>query len=382
MTAVLLALALAAGAEPQEPKDETVPVASALGFEWGLLPAIDYSSDFGLGLGAIGTLSRTDPARALYVYQLQAQIYANTGGQQYHYLSVDIPAILDSPYRLVAQVAYDLSRFSPWYGIGNHAPPDPSEPDRYYQFDRLAPTGRLQVRRQLNTWLHVFLQYHFTWTRIGLYPGSLAQTELPPGSSGGRYAEASAGLLADTRDNEISPTHGELVELALRGAHPILGSRYATAGAYAGVSVFRQPWERLVLAGRLAFDQMWGDVPFDQLQDIGVAFPQQGLGGATTVRGLLQSEYVGDTKLLLNLEARLHLVGFSILGQQFKLGVLAFLDSGRVWARGYPDPPGLHIRAGTGGGIRLTWGRFLVIRFDTGVSQGQVRFYADVNQIF
>ena len=381
MTGAILAALLAVNTTA-DPLDDMRPPPAVPHFEWGLLPAIDYSSDFGLGLGAVGALYRADPARTLYVYTVQAQVYANTGGQQYHYLSIDVPAILDSPYRILALVAYDRSRFAPWYGIGNHGPPDSSEPNIYYQVDRLAPTVRLQGRRSLNGWLQVFAQYRFTWARIDTYPGSLLQQESPSGIRGGRYADLLLGLLADTRDNEISPTRGEFAELALRGAHPALGSQYATAGVYAGVSVFRQPWERLVLAGRLAFDQLWGDVPFDHLEDIGASHLQAGLGGGTTIRGLLQSEYVGTTKALLNLEARVHLVAFSLLGQNFKLALLGFFDSGRVWSRGTADPPGPNIRYGAGGGLRLTWGSFFVVRADCGAAPGLVRFYVDVGHIF
>jgi hypothetical protein len=62
--------------------------------------------------------------------------------------------------------------------------------------------------------------------------------------------------------------------------------------------------------------------------------------------------------------------------------VLGFLDSGRVWARGFPDPPGPNIRWGAGGGLRIGWGKFFVIRIDAGASPGELRFYADVGHIF
>jgi outer membrane protein assembly factor BamA len=370
MTVALLVLALLA-AEPQGPH-----------FEPAILPAVDYNSDYGVGLGAIGQLDWVDPARSVYVYELQAQVFFTTGGQQDHYISIDVPSVLGSPYWIQAQVSFDRSRYAPWYGAGNHPAIDPSAPAHYYQYDRMAPNGRVQVRRRMNSWLQILAQYQFTWDRITQYPGSLLEAQLPTGSAGGRYGELFLGLIVDTRDNVKNPTEGVFAELALRGAHPILGSEYATSGLYAAVSIFHHPWERVVFAGRLAFEQAWGDIPFDHLQDIGVSDPQEGLGGENTVRGLLQSEFVGETKLLVNLEARVHLVEFAILGQEFKLGVLGFLDSGRVWSKDVPDPRGLNIHAGAGGGLRLIWGKFATIRADCGASASGVRFYVDLNQVF
>jgi hypothetical protein len=60
-----------------------------------------------------------------------------------------------------------------------------------------------------------------------------------------------------------------------------------------------------------------------------------------------------------------------------------FADAGRVWQG--PDPPALAafgVHAGVGGGLRIAWGKLVVLRADVGIAEGSARVYADFRHIF
>jgi hypothetical protein len=57
-----------------------------------------------------------------------------------------------------------------------------------------------------------------------------------------------------------------------------------------------------------------------------------------------------------------------ILGVQRRLGLVAFVDSGRLWAdyASHPDldGTGLGLKYGLGGGLRIASGKTFMLRFD------------------
>ena len=99
----------------------------------------------------------------------------------------------------------------------------------------------------------------------------------------------------------------------------------------------------MTLAARAGAGHNVGDFPF---------FAAQTLGGEETVRGLVRQRYSGRTAAYQNLELRLKLLnGFSYV-LPTEVGVLGFIDNGRVWADGEDGgaiTEGWH--QGVGGGL-------------------------------
>ena len=139
------------------------------------------------------------------------------------------------------------------------------------------------------------------------------------------------GLVIDTRDDEISPSHGGFHHIEVRASPwktPALPYRYL---GISGVARMYVPVieDRLVAALRVVGDIQMGDVPFYELSRFDET---SALGGSKYVRGVPSNRYYGKRKLLGNLEVRSQLYHRKIRGSRYELGFTAFLDSGRVWA--------------------------------------------------
>jgi hypothetical protein len=162
----------------------------------------------------------------------------------------------------------------------------------------------------------------------------------------------------------------------------MLLSRYQTASMFASFAGYRSVLPNLVLAGRLAFDHQWGDVPFTHLDDIGGLYAGSGLGGSQTIRGLLQSQLIGKIKLLANVETRMTLHEWTLFQRSLELVTAGFCDTGRVWAADFSEGAFWRLHTGVGGGLRVLWDRVFVVRGDVGFGEGNVRYYVDIGHAF
>jgi len=356
-------------------------------YSFAAVPLVSYSSDLGLGLGLRAFVQRRLGDDASLPMALEVQGFAMTGGSQLHFLHLDLPGLFDAKTRLDVLAGYSRNTAAPYYGIGNHAPPLASTPTSFYSYTEDAPVIRLRLRRRVWGPLSILLGYRLVLDSVDVAPNTLLAAQAPPGTAGDRFSEIALGLAFDRRDEELSPTNGFLIEGTLRATAPVLGASQSSLGSFLSASAYRTLLPRLVLAGRVAVDAIWGVVPFDRLQDFGSLvspfFLLDGIGGGTTVRGLIQSEYIGHTKAIGNVELRWQFLRVSLWHQQVGLSALAFADAGRVWDG--PDPanlPDLGLHFGTGGGLRIAWGNTVLLRADAGLAEGRVRLYADFGHVF
>lgn len=367
---VVLLLATAAGADPR--------------YSGAAMPLTSYSSDTGIGFGARAFAQRLGDGEDRPI-KLEAQAFGTSYGQQFHFVSLDVPHAFGTRMRLELLGGYRREVAAPYYGIGNDTLPSESVAGSQYAYREEAPMVRLRMRWPIAGALSVLAGYRFIDQHVSAPPGSLLAQQAPFGSQGGRYGELSAGLAFDTRDDELAPTRGVLLELTGRATHPAFGSEAASAGLFAAVSVYTEIAPRLVLAGRFAFDATAGQVPFDRLQDFGSLttpfYLVSGVGGALTVRGLLQSEYVGPMKAIGNLELRYKAIDTMLLGHRVGLAGVAFIDEGRVFVPGQPIAAG-GVHTGVGSGLRFFFGESVLLRTDAAFAEGRTRIYADFGYNF
>jgi len=426
--AVLLASAAARADEP--PPD--------LGFKVGVVPIVDYGTDEGWGFGAHFKLTEFgDGSRRPFVWSLEGNAFATTGGIQSHWLALDVPAIGGSPYRVTVRAGYERAKFQPYYGLGNGStqdenadrcsdenlvPQPPAAPNgctdnpafrgrRFYQYDREAfPSAQITVIRPVGGPWSVLLGYQFLL--VGFQPtyrpddlgqdtGSQLSADAQRGLLGGwngqpdpadpyhrfkqRYAELSGGIRYDTRDNEFAPTRGMFHELSVRGAAHALGGESDLFGANVTLRFYQRPipsYWRLVLAVRLLADVATDGLPFYLLpatggiSEAGQLNGPDALGGRSSIRGLPLDRYQGNAKLLGNAELRWRFLSIG----EFELGTVGGLDVGRVWARlGQSDVGPFQV--GSSVGLRLAWSHHLVVRADVGLSPTQ-QFFLDFGEMF
>jgi outer membrane protein assembly factor BamA len=186
-------------------------------------------------------------------------------------------------------------------------------------------------------------------------------------------ATLNAGIIYDSRDDEIFPRRGSFHTAAWR----IAGATPTSSGVYwAGINVVVQRYvtlpQRFVFAGRVFIDAMAGHPPFYDLSQGGAFDPNDLPGGAQGIRGVPNGRYSGLLKVVANAELRRLHGGFHLFGSKFQIGTTVFVDTGRVWNdytfSDVRDGTGLGLKYGVGGGPFLLWDTAALFRIDVAYS--------------
>ena len=85
------------------------------------------------------------------------------------------------------------------------------------------------------------------------------------------------------------------------------------------------------------------------------------------MRGLPKARYIGRAKALAAAELRVRMLEARLLERIVSFGLAGFIDTGRVWQLQGNDGDFFDLHSGTGGGLRIYHGEFL-LRFDVGTS--------------
>jgi outer membrane protein assembly factor BamA len=371
--------------------------------EPAVLPVVTASTDFGIGVGALGSLARFSDGYTPYRWRLQLLTFASgkTDDEgafgfpyQDHQLEADFPE-LGRGLRFAIRARFTRNAAAPYYGIGN-ASLDLGA-GRVQQYDRIYPSLVPTLRVTLSPVLFAFAQVDTSFSSLDVYEGSRLERDLA-GASGETVrdtlrgtgdhwlAVTTAGVAIDTRDDETSPTRGLFHEASLRAGHAF-GSEASFRGANVNARYFVPiHGDTLVLATRFLLDVLWGEPPFYLLSRVSGLDSFNAPGGESGVRGVPVGRYAGDVKVVGNLELRSVLLRPSIGSQRFEIGPVAFFDTGRVWTALDPTPDldgtDLGLKYGAGGGLRLQWGEAFLIRIDAARSPDGTGFYFGVNHAF
>ena len=366
---------------PTEPT-ATVGEHPAPRFGSGFFLVPNFTSDFGFGLGLVGSLFRFANGIEPYQFDIDAGLYATTGGMRMAGFLTDVPQIFGSKWRLNSMLAYNRNLGATYYGIGSTAHATAGHGGKYNYYDLEDPTMRVYLRRPIWSSLIGYFGMRLSNDKPTAKPDSLVAATQPYGIEGGRYNQLNVGLLWDSRNNEHNPRSGTLAELSIRSALHLLGSANQTYSLFLSWAHYHPLRQGMVLATRVAYDRQWGDVPFTHMDDFGGLYPASGLGGSNTLRGVLSNQFMGKIKVLANAELRVHLFATSIGVRPLEIGAVAFSDVGRAWANQDPDGPFWALQKSIGAGLRLVWDRVFVLRADVGVIADGYRIYVDYWQAF
>lgn len=160
---------------------------------------------------------------------------------------------------------------------------------------------------------------------------------LPSERNGNQITYLKGGIVYDGRDFDAFPSKGVWTEAVFSYAPKFLGD---WKSSYLKFTFIHRHYlslikRKLVFAYRLGYQgTIAGDVPF-HIQPHVVPIDMrsatsQGLGGKSTLRGILRNRVVGDGFILGNFEMRWIFLRGILFKQNFYLGTNLFFDTGRV----------------------------------------------------
>ncbi|MCP4677597.1 MAG: BamA/TamA family outer membrane protein [Deltaproteobacteria bacterium] len=393
--------------------------------EWAALPAVAGNSDLGFIFGGLLMLAKFDEEYRPYHWRGQAittmSLKDGPEGAEIpfhnHFITLNFPQVLGSRARLYANAGFFKTITGGYYGLGNDSNDSLDGIKRRNQYRLMGPYANLAVRAPIVETLTFFVSAGFRHSFIDPYAGSKLDEDsmeplkrdesievtpsIPPtsraeeqikvlGTSDHARIDFSSGIVFDTRNDETNPRSGSYNEISLRGSP---GAMTATEHLYFGLNAQLRHYlsiydDYLVLAGRLTLDVLYGRVPFYELAKVGGLQPYTGFGGHRGVRGIPAGRYHGKVKAIGSLSLRSMFYRFKIKTTRFALGTGIFIDAGRLWAdtKKRPDLDGKKagIKFGTGGGVRLLWGKTFLICVDVAYSPdaNPIGFYVDLGHGF
>jgi outer membrane protein assembly factor BamA len=220
----------------------------------------------------------------------------------------------------------------------------------------------------------------------------------------------------DSRDNRPNPMKGIWTELGIEAAPKFMGNDWAFSRFY---FIHRQYFtlikDDLAFVYRVGYQsKISGEVPFFYQSQVITSMltgaTNEGLGGSSTLRGVVRNRVIGDAFLMGNVELRWKPVYFTFFKQDCYLGLNAFYDFGMTTKKiklpddlearfnglenshitgefsEYFNPGGekLHMSAGTS--IMLAMNQNFVIAIDIGKAfnkqDGNIGFSIGLNYLF
>ncbi len=315
------------------------------------LPALGYDSDFGLMAGGFLDINYYGGLYPNYKHRICLEALVFTKHSSYYMMRYDSKYLIPG-IRTQAKFFFDNNPLYSFYGfngaVHNYDSSLNTNQDKgvaYYSYDRKFFNSRLELEGDLTDnldWYAGFSYWHYwikelnwkgydsDYTLFGEYrkAGLIRDDE----ADGGNVAEFQVGLKYDTRDMESTPTRGIFCDVIANYAPDL----FNTGHDYFKLSArFRQflslGTERLVLAYSLAFQGTLAGNPAFYSQPSLMHFkPSDGLGGATTLRGVLYNRVVGDDYLWGNFEIRARIMDFSFLKRRVFAVFTPFFDAGMI----------------------------------------------------
>ncbi len=387
LATMAVAIMLPASARAQQKKQKPLEVSG--------IPAVNFDADEGFGYGVVLALYGYDASAVSYRWTLQPTVFLTSQGRRDYTVFFDAPARPEHPWRITSFLGREQQLSAPYYGAGNQSPYDAGlergSTRYFYRYGRDRTRATIDVQHAVvHPSLRVLFGAGASLDRIDLTPfdsgTTLIQTVLAghtPADGHTNYVRA--GLTWDTRDREIGTQSGTWADVIAQRVDKTFGAtndytRWTATGRH-----YQPLSERVILANRLLVQNTVGDAPFYVLSEVQTTQkPQDGLGGASTVRGLLKDRYVGKGMLVSNNELRWRAAQFNLHGRPSSLVLSSFVDAGRVWEAGVDLSTALRdLHAGYGGGARLAYGNSFVVATDVGHSaQSTAAVYIGLGYLF
>jgi len=414
-------------------------------WNFGALPAVTFDTDLGFQYGALVDLyNYGDGSRyPKYNHKLYFEVSRFTKGSginRIYYDSDQLIKGLQTTFDLsyLSDMAYDFYGFNGYDAVYKADWVDDEQPDgiyktrMFYKYDRKLFRFKGDIQGKITgdnfRWI---TGWNFQNFKVGsvnidkLNKGKDDADKLPsttgqPGLyekyqqwgiisgdevDGGFVPTFKGGIVFDTRDNRANPMKGVWTEAVIEASPKILGSE----SSFSKLSLTHRQYFTLVpnnlsLVYRLAYQTtLGGDVPFyyqsQVITSMMTGATSEGLGGGSTIRGILRNRVIGDGVFYGNVEARWKFVRFNFIKNNFYLGLNGFTDFGRVTKKIAINPNSLMVSStdylktdaekmhySYGAGLIVAMNENFVISMDYGMAadkqDGKRGFYMGLNYLF
>ena len=398
------------------------------GFGFGALPAVSYDSDLGFQYGALVNLyDYGDGSRfPKYDHSLYLELSTYTKGTTIARLRYDSERLIPK-VRTTLDVAYVPDQMSDFYGFNGYQSVFDVTTSKAYRNFYKCEKNTFRIKADFQGyfgqskfgWVGGYAFYNFKIDTVNL--SKLKLSAVPGGdlfqkyktwglispdeAAGGSINYFKVGLKYDSRDQLACPTKGIFTEAVIQSAPKFINQ---TNSHNKFAIIHRQYFtllKDLIFAYRLDYQMTLGNdkVPFyaqpELITSYLIAASNQGLGGKSSVRGVLRNRVIGDAVGFGNFEFRYKFLRFEWLKQNFYLGTNVFFDSGLVinpidinpaiiaanptYFNPYESGK-LHSAAGIG--LKIGWNENFVISVDYGKAfnkqDGNSGMYIGLNYLF
>lgn len=315
------------------------------------IPSVSYDTDFGFMAGGIVDINYYGGLYPNYKHRICLEALTYSKHASYYMFQYDSKYLIPG-IRTSAKIYFDDNPLYWFYGY-NGAVHDYdarlncnlNDGIAYYSYDRKYLNARLEFGGPMSThldWTSKFSYWHYwiselnwegydhsnTLFRRYRQMGLIEDSE----ADGGDIMEFQIGLKYDTRNIEATPTHGIYADVNAAWAPDIFSTGY---NYFKLAARFRQYLSlgtpRLVFAYSMAYQgTLHGNQPF-YTQSYMIHFkPSDGLGGATTLRGVLYNRVIGNDYWWGNFEIRGRLLDMNVLNRRVFGVISPFFDAGAI----------------------------------------------------
>ena len=344
---VLITALIPLGVKGADADDATVKQ----GWSVNPVPAMAYDSDFGLMVGGFLDINYYGGLYPNYKHRICLEALAYSKHASFYMFQYDSKYLIPG-LRTSAKLYYDDNPLYWFYGyngaVHDYNPKLNANHDTgiaYYSYNRRYLNARLELGGPVLPFLDwtAKLSYWHYWISELNWPGYDSGNTLfrwyrqqglieESESHGGDILEYQFGLKFDTRDIEATPTRGVYADVNMAWAPDIFKTGYdylklaARFRHYVSLGI-----DRIVFAYSMAYQGVFaGYQPFYTQSYIIHFKPSDGLGGATTLRGVLYNRVMGNDYLWGNFELRTRVIDANIFKRRIFGVITPFFDAGAI----------------------------------------------------
>jgi outer membrane protein assembly factor BamA len=400
------------------------------GFGFGALPAISYDSDLGFQYGALVNLFDYGDGTKYpkYDHSLYLELSTYTKGSTIARIRYDSESLIPK-VRTTLDVAYVPDQMADFYGFNGYQSIFDLQTSKTYRSFYKNEKNSFRIKADFQGyfgeskfgWVAGYTFFNFKMDSVNI--GKLELPAVPGGSlfqkyqswglisdaeaDGGSINYLKAGLKYDTRDQLACPTKGIFTEVVIQTAPKFINQKFP----HNKMAVIHRQYftlaKDLLFAYRLDYQMTLGNdkVPYYAQPELITSYltsaSSQGLGGKSSVRGVLRNRVIGDAVGFGNFEFRYKFLKFEWLKQNFYLGTNLFFDSGIILkpiemnltavssqdqAKYFSEYQSGKFHSSAGIGLKIGWNDNFIISADFGKAfnkqDGNTGMYIGLNYLF